>query len=92
MSSFSHAIGLARIGQRRDLQGFGVCSHGAKDCTNLEFLICNGDSGGGLFIDGKLAGINSCVVATDGNANSDYGDETYHTRISELQEWIKENQ
>jgi hypothetical protein len=57
--------------------------------TSLEFLICHGDSGGGLFIDKKLAGINSCVIATDGKPNSTYGDHSGHTRISKYAGWIK---
>lgn len=58
--------------------------------TSLEFMIANGDSGGGLFIDNKLAGIHSCVFADDGSPNSDYGDTSGHTRISVFREWIKE--
>jgi hypothetical protein len=71
-----------------------VCSpsiFGSKDHTRLEFLIGSGDSGGGLFIDGKLAGIHSCVMAEGRSPNSVYGDESGHTRISKYIEWIKEN-
>lgn len=72
-----------------------VCSpsrFGQAKCTSLEFLICSGDSGGGLFIDGKLAGINSCVTAPQGRKpNSTYGTESCHTRISVLREWIVKN-
>lgn len=57
--------------------------------TSMEFLISSGDSGGGLFIDKKLAGIHSCVIATDGNTNSNYSDESGHTRISQHLEWIE---
>lgn len=57
--------------------------------TPMEFLISSGDSGGGLFIDKKLAGIHSCVIATDGNTNSNYSDESGHTRISQHLEWIE---
>jgi hypothetical protein len=56
--------------------------------TPLEFLIASGDSGGGLFINQKLAGINSCVLAADKNPNSNYGDESGHTRVSEHISWI----
>lgn len=60
--------------------------------TELEFLISSGDSGGGLFIDGKLAGINSCVLVNGTNPpRSDYATESGHTRISEHLDWIKEN-
>ena len=62
-----------------------------KDYTELEFIIAPGDSGGGLFIDNKLAGINSCVMAIDRAPSSSYGDESCHTRISKFIEWIKEN-
>jgi len=57
--------------------------------TELEFLIAHGDSGGGLFIDQKLAGINSCVLAIDKKPDSTYTDESGHTRISIHKEWIK---
>lgn len=66
-----------------------ICSTEDRPTTSLEFLISSGDSGGGLFIDQKLAGINSCVFANDGNANSDYGDVSGHTRISDYFIWIE---
>lgn len=59
--------------------------------TNLEFIISHGDSGGGLFIDKKLAGINSSVMAVDKKPDSSYTDESCHTRISTYLPWIKEN-
>jgi hypothetical protein len=59
--------------------------------TKLEFLLATGDSGGGLFIDNKLAGINSCVMATDKKPNSSYTDEGGHTRISQFIDWIASN-
>lgn len=58
--------------------------------TQLEFLICSGDSGGGLFIGNKLAGINSSVIGYDGKSNSTYGDESCHIRISLYKKWILE--
>ncbi len=67
-----------------------ICSS-TDQHTSLEFLICPGDSGGGLFIDKKLAGINSCVFANDGNTNSDYGDNSGHTRTSIFVDWIQES-
>lgn len=59
--------------------------------TDLEFLIAAGDSGGGLFIDKKLAGIHSFVSAKDNDANSNYRDLGCHTRISYYVEWIKKS-
>jgi len=56
--------------------------------TTLEFLIASGDSGGGLFIDKKIAGINSCVLSIDGKANSTYKDMGGHTRVSDYIDWI----
>lgn len=58
--------------------------------TSLEFLIAIGDSGGPLYINNKIAGIHSCVMATDGKANSSYGDEAGHTRVSLFSNWLKE--
>lgn len=71
-----------------------ICSpshRGTKKFTELEFCIACGDSGGGLFIDGKLAGINSCVIAVQRSPNSKYGEESGHTRVSKFIEWIYEN-
>lgn len=58
--------------------------------TDMEFLICPGDSGGGLFIDQKLAGIHSYVYATDGKSNSNYADVGCSTRVSDYIDWIKD--
>lgn len=59
--------------------------------TVLEFFIASGDSGGGLFIDGKLAGINSCIMASGRSPKSKYDEESGHTRISKFIEWINDN-
>lgn len=61
-----------------------------KNTTRLEFLIASGDSGGGLFIGNKLAGIHSFIFA-DKKPKSDYLTESAHTRISKYADWIKEN-
>lgn len=68
-----------------------VCTASSTDKTELEFLTTIGDSGGGLFISNKLAGINSCGFAADGKSNGTYKDESGHTRISLFVEWIKNN-
>ena len=68
-----------------------ICSPSYSQSSNLEFLISHGDSGGGLFIDNKLAGINSYVYANDGNANSSRKDKAGHTRVSLFLDWIKQN-
>lgn len=67
-----------------------ICSPSVTNKTALEFIIAHGDSGGGLFIENKLAGINSCVMATDKKPDSTYGDESCHTRISKFIPWIRE--
>jgi len=64
------------------------CDMSKNNPTSLEFLIAHGDSGGGLFIDGKLAGINSFVSSSNGRPNSKFGDESGHTRISRYKAWI----
>ena len=71
-----------------------ICSPSKKSdsCfTSLEFLIANGDSGGGLFIEGRLAGINSCVMADGKNPESKYNEESGHTRVSKFIEWIEKH-
>lgn len=59
--------------------------------TNLEFLISPGDSGGGLFIDNRLAGIHSGVIENKSNAGkSKYGAISVHTRLSTYKKWIEQ--
>lgn len=65
-----------------------ICSLNKGKKTSLEFLISHGDSGGGLFIDNKLAGINSCVFSDDGKLDSNINDESGHTRVSKFVSWI----
>jgi V8-like Glu-specific endopeptidase len=62
-----------------------------SDRTSLEFFIASGDSGGGLFINNHLAGINSCVMAVDRSPKSKYNEESGHTRIQKFISWIEEN-
>lgn len=70
-------------------RGMLVCTPSVKiNKTELEFMIAPGDSGGGLFIGNKLAGIHSCIMAEGHKAKSDYKTESGHTRISDHIEWI----
>jgi secreted trypsin-like serine protease len=55
---------------------------------NLEGSIASGDSGGGLFIRGRLAGVSSFLSGFDSSANSDYGDLMAATRVSPFLPWI----
>jgi hypothetical protein len=63
---------------------------GNDDKSPLEILISHGDSGGGLFINNKLAGINSLVMSSDGKPDSSWTDEGGHTRVSKFVSWIDE--
>lgn len=56
--------------------------------TALEYMISPGDSGGGMFIGNKLAGINSFLMARDQKPNGTYGDESAFTRISLYADWV----
>lgn len=67
-----------------------VCVAEKPSKSSFEFLISHGDSGGGLFIDQKLAGINSLVFSSDGRADSSWSDESGHTRISLFYTWIQD--
>lgn len=68
-----------------------VCSVSRTGATALEFLICHGDSGGGLFIGNKLAGVHSCISNTRVNniLQNDYSTTSYHVRISDHIDWIE---
>jgi len=55
----------------------------------LEFMITPGDSGGGMFIGNKLAGINSFLMATDKKPDGTYGDEAAFTRVSLYADWVE---
>lgn len=66
-----------------------ICTPSSSGRTALEFMICPGDSGGGLFIGNKLAGINSFIMCDKGKIpNGAYGTESGHTRISLYYDWI----
>jgi Trypsin len=56
---------------------------------NLEYNLAPGDSGGGLFIGGRLAGVNSFIASNDGLTNADYGDFSAAVRVSSFTNWIQ---
>lgn len=70
---------------------FLYCSALDKPSTELEILICHGDSGGGLFIENKLSGLNCFIEHGDGTYNSNYSDKSGFIRISNQINWIKEH-
>ena len=55
----------------------------------LEYGIAPGDSGGPLFVDGKLAGINSYTASPRSYTRSQYGEESGHTRVAMYRDWIR---
>lgn len=70
----------------------GDSSWGSSNPLDLEYMIAPGDSGGGLFIDGLLAGVTSFGWGRlDGDPNSDYGDAGGFTRVSMFIDWIMES-
>lgn len=66
-----------------------ICSAQNKP-TQLEILIAGGDSGGGLFIDQKLAGIHSSVY-NEGKEKPSSNKRSFsvHTRVSSHINWIE---
>lgn len=68
-----------------------ICEPSRKGKTSLEFLICPGDSGGGLFIGNKLAGIVSYISGPPGGKKprAVYGDTASFTRLSLYAGWVK---
>ena len=59
-----------------------------KNQTALEYCLAGGDSGGGMFINKKLAGINCCVMGKKA-PESKYGNESGFVRISKYYKWIE---
>jgi hypothetical protein len=62
--------------------------------TTLECIVSPGDSGGGMFIDGKLAGIHSVLITDLKGATHSMLTGGYHcysgsTRISKFKPWIE---
>ncbi|MDJ1174774.1 trypsin-like serine protease [Roseofilum capinflatum] len=55
---------------------------------NLEYQLAKGDSGGGLFINGRVAGVHSFISSRDGNTNASYRDYSASTRVSTKKNWI----
>lgn len=66
-------------------------NRGENNYTNMEFMIASGDSGGPLFIDDKLAGINSVLTVVKSELEERNRVESAHTRISKFVKWIQEN-
>lgn len=82
-----------RAGSNKILYNYNdmvICDGSKLDPTVLEFLPNIGDTGGGLFIDGKLAGITCLIIGKDGQANSQYGDEVGFVEIYKYLEWIND--
>ncbi|MDJ1171448.1 trypsin-like serine protease [Roseofilum sp. BLCC_M154] len=55
---------------------------------DLEYQLAKGDSGGGLFINGRVAGVHSFISSRDGNTNASYRDYSASTRVSTKKNWI----
>ena len=71
-------------------RGVLICDAAPSNRTALEYLICPGDSGGGLFIGNKLAGINSFLIAEDKKPNGTYTDKAAFTRVSLHTDWVQQ--
>lgn len=68
-----------------------ICAPSSRsDRFPLEFMIAPGDSGGGMFIGNKLAGINSFLLAKDKKPDGTYGDESAFTRVSMYAGWVEQ--
>jgi len=54
-----------------------------------EMLIAGGDSGGAMFIQGKIAGVHSVGISYDGSVDSDYGDWSGSVWAKTFRPWIE---
>lgn len=66
-----------------------IICYAERGSSRLEFCSAPGDSGGPLFLNGRLAGVNSFTMAPKGPLKSKYGEESGHTRIGVYREWIE---
>ena len=60
-----------------------------EDHTSLEMLVAGGDSGGGVFIDGKLVGI-ICFIRSKDKKTSDYGDTNGFIDLRKYKGWVND--
>lgn len=67
------------------------CSMDQTDRVDLEFITTPGDSGGPVFNENRLIGVNQYVKASDGKADSSFGDRSGHIKIVSALSWIIEN-
>lgn len=90
-TGWTHCDGQLRAGTNtiaRSEDGVWVC-HGAAGTSPLEMLTAPGDSGGPLFVRGRVAGIHSTVQRNGrGKVRSTNGQESCHTRVADHLEWI----
>lgn len=96
LSGYTHFDDKRRAGSNQICvieNGVLVCQPDKQNRTALEFLICPGDSGGGLFIGNELAGIVSFISgpSTRGQPKARYGDTGAFTRVSLYRDWINDN-
>lgn len=66
-----------------------VC-HARRGTSPLELCIAPGDSGGPLFCDGELAGVNSLTMRDKGPLRSREGEESGHTSVVRFVPWIRQ--
>lgn len=96
LSGYTHFDDIRRAGSNKVCtleRGVLVCEPNKQNKTLLEFLICPGDSGGGLFIGNELAGIVSYISCppNQGKPKARYGDSGSFTRVSMYTDWINDN-
>lgn len=56
--------------------------------TSAEYIIVGGDSGGGVFLNGKVIGINSYISAKNRTPKGYWNDECGHTTLYYMKSWI----
>ena len=89
-TGYTHSDAKLRAGTQTitRLEGGVIVCLISRGSSPLEYGIAPGDSGGPLFVGGKLAGINSFTMADRGPLRSKAGEESGHTRVSLHREWI----
>lgn len=61
----------------------------SEKTTSLEMLVAGGDSGGGVFMDGKLLGI-ICFIRSQDKKCSDYGDVNGFIDLRKYKGWVND--